>query len=720
MPAWLALVTLLAAGPATVSGVVRDSAGLPLPDASVYVAGTQRLTHTDATGRFELEAAGPGALTLIAFRDGFKPARAEVTAGGEAQDVVLVLEPAQVTESVTVLATTPSDERRLRPIDVVSMPGAEADVMRVLQGLAGVVSVDDGAGLFVRGGDQSEVLVSLDGARLFHPYRFETATGGLYGTFEPFLLEGLSFSSGGFSARYGNALSAVLDLAGLRRPARLEFAATAGLAAASTQLALPVGQRAGLRFSGNRTFTKLLFQVNGQPQRFSREPEGWDANVSAHYESPRAGTFKVFAMRQRDDVGVLVEREAFAGFLTAGSTNRLYSATWDKFVGRSWRASASAGDSKYVRQNTVGVVDIDLGDRRRSARVDLTGPGGPLVLRTGLDLEQATVIYAGHVPAQGGDLGGVEGTEDFEVLLDDWRVGAYVEGERTFGRFTPVLGARVDRFDLSRAVTVDPRLNLAVALGPRQRIRVAWGLYRQAPGAEYYDTERGARRLPPMRARHFIVGWERGGQAEKLHVRAEAYRKDYVNLPVTSAASGYDASGYGWAQGLDLYARRRWRRLDLRANYSWLEARRRWTPSDQNLRFNLPSGAWPPDFDLPHTVQASLRFDATPRLSFGAAWRLASGRPYTPVIGATARGSRYSPIYGPINSGRLPRYERWDASASYSTRAAGGRVLFFLAGNNLLARRNAFEYKYNADFTRREPIVSAAPRTFYFGVSMSR
>src|SRR5262249_58175446 len=112
----------------------------------------------------------------------------------------------------------PGSPSVMRPLAGVRPPGAAADLMRALQTLPGVAQIDEGAGLYVRGGDSSEVLVLLDDAVVFHPYRAETPGGGLFGSVEPFLLEGASFATGGFSARWGNALSAVLDLHGLARP----------------------------------------------------------------------------------------------------------------------------------------------------------------------------------------------------------------------------------------------------------------------------------------------------------------------------------------------------------------------------------------------------------------------------------------------------------------------------------------------------------------------
>src|SRR5262249_3801624 len=149
-------------------------------------------------------------------------------------------------------------------------------ILRALHLLPGVVHVDDGAGLFVRGGDTSEVLVLLDGVTLTHPYRYETPTGGFRGAIDPFMTDGLSFRTGGFSTRYGNALSAVLDLRGLPRPEANQASVTAGLAQISGSLSSAIGERAGFRLSAERTLPRLLFAVNPPPQQFDRYPGGWD------------------------------------------------------------------------------------------------------------------------------------------------------------------------------------------------------------------------------------------------------------------------------------------------------------------------------------------------------------------------------------------------------------------------------------------------------------
>jgi hypothetical protein len=265
----LALLAFVAGPDRAVRGVVRDVSGLPVEGALVYVRGTEIATGTDRDGRFTIEVPD-GHASLMVLRDGFEPAAVTIPADGALVDVALA--PAALVETITVV---PAEKPRAAPpeyvrtpLEIVQTPGSAADVLRALETLPGVAKVDEGAGLFVRGGDASEVRVVLDGAALEHPYRQETPGGGLFGAIGPFLFEGLSISTGGFSARHGNAMSGVLELRGLRRPVSRHLTATVGLAGASARAALPIGPRAGLRVSGNRSFPGLLFAVNGRPWRF--------------------------------------------------------------------------------------------------------------------------------------------------------------------------------------------------------------------------------------------------------------------------------------------------------------------------------------------------------------------------------------------------------------------------------------------------------------------
>jgi hypothetical protein len=719
--ALLLITTIPATAAVTVTGTVRMSTGESLPGVTVWIQGSALTTTTDVKGAFALTADTLPA-TVMAYLAGFEGAQTAVTSGGE-HAVELTLALSALSDTVTVTGRAPrtdsSSSFDFRSLDIVRTPGAQADVFRALQLLPGVAKIDEGAGLFVRGGDVSEVRVLLDGTTIAHPFRYETPTGGQFGTVTPMLLEGLTFSTGGFSARFGNALSAVLDLRGLGKPSAGQMLLTAGLAGASGRAALAGSDEVGLRASGNVTSTALLFDVNGRPRQFDRIPDGYDLDASAHYHSSSLGDLKVFAMSQGDHVGVELQKEDFDGFLHSSSIQSIVAASWKRVIGE-WQLTSSLGADSFGQRTEAGTLDLATTDRRISWRFDAARAFGALLLRTGADADSLDTHIAGQVSIHGGDFAGAGGVKSFQADDRDGHGGAYIEVERKLGAVTPTIGVRMDRSRLIPGATVDPRVAVAIATTANQTLRLAWGIFHQSPSAAYFDRAPGAATPPDaMQAEHWILGYELGTADAPFFARIEAYNKRYAHLPLEAPQGGFTSDGYGWARGMDLYLQERWKRLELRASASVLDAARRWTPSDQRDQFPMPSGTWRPDFDIPKTINLSATLHATSAIDFGMTWGYGSGRPHTPIISAQATPYGYLPVYGPINSERLPPYVRGDANLSYRSHiGADYTVIYFAALSNAMARSNFTDYFYSTDFTKRTPIVSAHPRSFFFGVTL--
>ncbi len=708
----------------TVRGTVRDLDGQPVAGAVVYVEGTQTQTATGTDGRFELSVPRGAVAAVVVYLAGVGSERREMAAGEEVLDLDVVLQMASAADTLTVkVSPLPPAEAPtvVTPLQVVRTPGTQADAFRMLRTFPGVVQADEGAGLFVRGGDTNEVLVLLDGTPIAHPYRHETPTGGYFGFVDPFSLRSIAFSTGGFPARFGNALSAVVELEGADAPAGRQSTLTAGLAGAAASLSVPDAGGWGLRAAGNLSFPRLLFAVNGDDGRFHEYPGGWDASLSLHRQTDR-GPLKLFAMAQADDVGVLLEGEGFTGSLDSGTRQRLVLARDEALFGSpaegspGWRLTTSLGAGDYLSTVETGVLAQRAEDEWLAGRLELAGAAFGGEVHLGMDGDWMRSVQRGQVPRRGGDFGGTGGVLPFAAEREDHRGGVFADASWPIRSLAVQLGVRADHFADAGVWTLDPRLTLSAPLAGG-KARVAWGLYHQAPGTAYFDTVRGARRLPPMRAEHWIAGWERGEAAEGLF-RVEAYRKRYRDLPLEDVRLGYSADGYGWAEGIDLFGQRSFTRGELRAGYSYLHARRRWSPAQQRARFELPAGTWEPDFSIPHSLQIVASYQISSTWMLGLSWRMASGRPFTPILGAEAASDGYLPIYGAINSERLPRYERLDLSASHPVDVAGMPVLLFAGVGNVLGRLNVFQYTYSADFSRRQPVTSAAPRTFYVGFSI--
>jgi hypothetical protein len=340
-------------------------------------------------------------------------------------------------------------------------------------------------------------------------------------------------------------------------------------------------------------------------------------------------------------------------------------------------------------------------------------------MRVGADGGATRTIATGDVPSLGGDFGAVSGTRIFDVSHDDWTAGTYAEVTRAFGRIAPTVGVREQYFATSGALRFDPRVNVGIDFGMRGRMRLAWGIYHQAPSPAYFDDVDGALSLGPLEATHYVAGYELGALEGAFYFRTEVYAKTYRDLPVQDDLLGFAGNGYGKAHGVDVFTRRVWHFMDIRASASWLDTERRWTAPSQQDRYPLPDGAWTPDFEIPYAFQLAATVPVARSVALAMSWRTAAGKPFTPAIGSTLTPNGYVPIWASINSDRLPRYERFDLAVSHArTFAHKVNAVFFFSIDNVLNRNNFFSYAYSADYSTRRPVPGGSPRSFYVGCSI--
>jgi hypothetical protein len=157
-------------------GRVVGENGAPIDGANVFILETLDGALSNAAGHFSIRTGHRGVATLVVRRVGFRPKQLDVSIPAAAPIAVTLEKQPVALAPVTVQAGryTAGDERgaTLTTLEVVTTPGAAADVNRAIQTLPGVQTVDEGTALFVRGGDYTETKVLLDerwGARLAPP-----------------------------------------------------------------------------------------------------------------------------------------------------------------------------------------------------------------------------------------------------------------------------------------------------------------------------------------------------------------------------------------------------------------------------------------------------------------------------------------------------------------------------------------------------------------------
>src|ERR1700754_2623053 len=222
---WLQAQTL-------VSGTVKDGKGHPLRGASVTIKDSYDGATADSLGNFHFKTAETGAKTLVVSNIGYNAVEQPITLAGTPIELRLVMkESLSELKAVTITAGsfTAGDAKRgavLSSLDIATTAGSNADITAAVKTLPGAQQVGEQEGLFVRGGAGYETKQFIDGTMVNNPYYSSVPDLAQRGRFSPFLFKGTVFSTGGYSALYGQALSSALILETIDIPVRSEAKAS--------------------------------------------------------------------------------------------------------------------------------------------------------------------------------------------------------------------------------------------------------------------------------------------------------------------------------------------------------------------------------------------------------------------------------------------------------------------------------------------------------------
>ncbi len=210
----------------TVTGTVRSKkTGETIIGASVSIEGTSLAAKTDINGVFTINAIPPKTYNISCTSIGFaSKTRFGVIVRSEGNadldfdldikkkslgKVVVRSNPFQKTEA------TPLSIQKLSKEEIVSYPGGNNDVAKVVQTLPGVSGSVGGFrnDIIIRGGAPNENVYYLDGIEIPNINHFSTqgSAGGPVGLLNVSFFKGVTLTASAFGAQYDNALSGVLQ-----------------------------------------------------------------------------------------------------------------------------------------------------------------------------------------------------------------------------------------------------------------------------------------------------------------------------------------------------------------------------------------------------------------------------------------------------------------------------------------------------------------------------
>ena len=206
---------------AIITGLVTDAdSEAPVDLVTIYIEGTNKATESSTNGRYRISIPANEAITLVFTRIGYKETKVEVTPmppnSSRQIDVIL---PAANSDFEVVVRESKLQQVGMIKEDVTQLkvlPTTTGNLESVLPHIALGTSGGTGGELSsqynVRGGNYDENLVYVNDFQIYRPQliRAGQQEGLTFPNID--LIRDLSFSSGGFEAKYGDKLASVLDI----------------------------------------------------------------------------------------------------------------------------------------------------------------------------------------------------------------------------------------------------------------------------------------------------------------------------------------------------------------------------------------------------------------------------------------------------------------------------------------------------------------------------
>lgn len=682
------LIALQLSAQTKIKGIVRDGKGEAIPGANILIRGSYDGASSSEDGSFSFTSEEKGSQIIAASFVGFKTFEQQIDLTGRDIDLSIKLqEEINQLDAVVISAGsfTAGEERRrtiLKAVDIATTAGATADIAGALNTLPGTQKVGESGRLFVRGGDSNEARTFIDGIAVLNAYGPSAPNTPSRGRFLPFMFKGTSFSTGGYSAEYGQALSSALVL---NSKDKAEMNQTdvgimsVGADVAHTQVWNKASWTGKIQYTDLRPYNGLI-------------------NQRVDWKTPYASIEGSTAYRQQIGKGMI---KAFGNFnqssfslyshdiLDPSSKQQFDLANNYRYGNLSYKTPLNdqwdlrSGLSYSFNQNKIkveGSPSEETEDGIHAKSVLSHTISDKVELRFGGEL-----IERNYSASRYNDTIKQTLSRSFHEAI----TSSFAETEvYASNQFVTKIGARYEYNSLNHQSSVDPRLSVAYKPGRRGQFAFAYGTFRQSSKNQFLRVND---QLKEERAEHFILNYQI--LTDRKTFRVETYYKKYADLVKYVNGDPFNLSnaGSGYAQGAELFWRdnETFKNVDYWISYSYLDTRRDY--------LNYPAAAIP-TFASAHNFSIVYKHFVTAiKSQIGFTYSFASGRPY------------YNPnlTTDQFQSQRTPSYQDLSANVSYLPK---NWLIIYASCTNLLSRNNVFGYQYSARQNANGEYVSRAIR----------
>jgi hypothetical protein len=580
-----------------IKGKVTDGKS-PIPLVNVVLLNTGLGAGTDVNGDYIIKGIPTGEYTIKFTAVGWETRTSEITIiENRTLELDIVLnEKAIEVEGVEVTGSYMRDKRDTRislidlsPRSAKILPGAVEDVFRTLQSTPGVLAPNDfSSQLIIRGSGPDQNLIIIDDIEVFNPYRLY----GVVSMFNPDVVSDVNLVTGGFPAKYGDRLSAVLDVTNREGNSSREIGGSLNASIVSANLVLEGRNLFGLRgswlFNSRRTYYDLIMEPfvksAGLVDDNTTFPNFYDFQAKLVI-GPYSGHKILFdGIISRDGVDVVSGEKR-----NTPDSVSVYNITRNDLAGIAWHYSPNKNFvNKFVLSyyNNNGTTDFDsrvldpslnrgkfensIPDTLAPYLLDLDFNGVFSFSKYSID-DKLSYFTGDHIIEGGIGADFMETSMDFEFNLDPEVIAIFIsnpqfqavlsdiKNKKSYNRYRAYLqdnykltenlflqpSLRLDYYDILQKAYLAPRISLSFAVDDVTTLRTTWGIYYQSPGYEkirdqniLYDlADVYTNNLIAEKAVHYVASIERWLSSE-WNVRLEGYYKEFSNLIIQDVVQG--------------------------------------------------------------------------------------------------------------------------------------------------------------------------------------
>jgi outer membrane cobalamin receptor len=688
----LLFVSIFSFSQTTISGKIVDEKKLPIPAANIFIDGSYDGATSDENGNFTFETTTSGNQTIIVSFLSYETTK-KVIEVSNAKNLVLILrESVNTLDAVTITAGSleSGDKARvsvLKPLDIVTTAGSNANIVSALQTLPGTNNVGESGRLFVRGGESDETQTFVDGIRVGQPYGASANNTPARGRFSPFLFSGVNFSTGGYSAEYGDALSSVLLL-------NTKDEADADKTEMSfMSVGLGIGKTKKWEKSSislNTSYINLKPYQLLVPQRLDFNKPFQSASGESVYRYQSAnGLLKVYTAFDAQSLDLNQEDvNQIPKIRYALKNNNLYfNSSYKGNFGSNWQIIT--GLSYGFGQNKIGIDAIKVNNSENTTHLKFK-------LRKSFS-DRFKLNF-------GADYFNTQFREDFNVIFKNGYkediVASFAEVDIFISKKLAFkAGIRAtNNFGINQ-FSATPRFSLGYKIAKFSQFSAAYGEFTQAPKQEYLKF---SNQFEFEKTSHYILNYQYNKDGQTL--RLEAYYKDYRDLVKFDTQgsqfnSVFSNAGNGFAKGIELLWRdnKNIKNLEYWLSYSYIDTERDYK--------NFPTKVTP-NFVADHNMTLVTKYWINDwKSQIGFTVNVASGRPYN------------NPSEVKFMNSKTPIYQ--DLSFNWAYLLTTQKILYF-SMTNVLGANQTFGYDYarnpnSAGVFERKEINPVASRFFFIG-----